>query len=374
MRISRAEVFLLRLPLRLAVRHALASRRESLNLVVRLCDDQGNEGWGEGVPRDYVTGENAGSSFDHLAAVLLPALAGTVVEGPDQVLPSVTRLLSPAPGNQTCCCAVELALLDLAGKAFGRSAASWFGGRRRESVRYSVVLPLLEPAETTAFLAGVRSLGVTHLKIKAEGERWPEALAEARAALGDGVTIAVDANGSWDFDAAVRHLGAMERHRVAWVEQPLPRGREHEIPKLAARSAIPLMADESLTTAGEARRLIRLGGYRLFNLRLSKLGGLAESHRIARLAEDNGVRVQVGCQVGEASLLSAAGRLLAATLPEIEALEGSYGMRLLENDVTGEPYEFGQGGAAAVQQTPGLGVAVDPERIAPLVVKSAVVT
>ena len=117
MRICRAEAFLIRLPLRLSVRHALASRRESLNLFVRLCDDQGNEGWGEGVPRDYVTGESAETSFAHLAEVLLPSLVGTAVEDPDQVLPAVARLLTPSPGNQTCCCAAELALLDLAGKA-----------------------------------------------------------------------------------------------------------------------------------------------------------------------------------------------------------------------------------------------------------------
>ena len=373
MRIRRAEVFLIRLPLRLSVRHALAARRESRNLIVRLCDDQGNEGWGEGVPRDYVTGESAETSFEHLAEVLLPSLADTVVDDAEGVLPAVTRLLSPTPGNQTCCCAAEIALLDLAGKVFGRSAAAWFGGRRRESVRYSVVLPLLDPAETTAFLAGVRSLGASHLKIKAEGNRWQEALAESRNALGDGVTIAVDANGSWDLEAAIGHLREMAPYRVAWVEQPLARGREHEIPLLAGSSAIPLMADESLTTVEEARQLVRQGGYGLFNLRVSKLGGLAATHRIARIALDSGVRLQVGCQVGESSLLSAAGRLLAATLPEIEALEGSYGTRLLENDVTGEPYEFGQGGFAEVQQAPGLGVTVAPERLAKLVVRSAVI-
>ena len=186
MKIRRAEAFLIRLPLRLTVRHALAARRVSSNLLVKLCDEQGNEGWGEGVPRDYVTGENAESSFKHLAEVLLPSLVGVGIDAPDQVLPAVARLLSPSPGNQTCCCAAEFALLDLAGKAFRRSAASWFGGRRRESVRYSVVLPLLEPAETDSFLAGVRSLGVTHLKIKAEGDRWPKTLAAARGALGDG--------------------------------------------------------------------------------------------------------------------------------------------------------------------------------------------
>lgn len=373
MRISRVEAFLIRLPLRMSVRHALAERRESLNLIVRLSDGEGSEGWGEGVPRDYVTGEGAETSFTHLASVLLPSLAGARIEGPGDVLPTIGRFLTPAPGTQTCCCAAELALLDLAGKAFRRSAASWFGGRRRESVQYGAVLPLLGPAETSAFLASARSLGIAHLKIKAEGERWPEALAEARETLGEGVRIAVDANGSWDFAAAVGHLRAMERFGVAWVEQPLPRGSEQEIAALAARSAIPLMADESVTTEEEARLLVRQGGYRLFNVRVSKFGGLAASHRVARIAVAGGVRVQVGCQVGESSLLSAAGRLLAASLPETAALEGSFGSRLLERDVTAEAYEFGAEGRAAVQQEPGLGITVDPERLAPLIVTSAVI-
>lgn len=373
MRIYRAEAYLIRLPLRLTVRHALAARRESLNLLVRVCDDQGNEGWGEGVPRDYVTGENAETSFAHLAAVLLPSLIGTFIEGPDHVLPAVEKFISPSPGYQTCCCAAELALLDLAGKTFNRSAAVWFGDRLRESVRYSAVLPLLPPPERAVFLSWVQGLGVGHLKVKAEGDDWQEALAEARSVLGDAVTIAVDANGCWDLEAAVGHLREMERYDVAWVEQPLPRGREHEIPSLAARTAIPLMADESVTTVEEAQRLVRQGGYGLFNLRLSKLGGLAACHRVARIAAGSGVRVQVGCQVGESSLLSAAGRLLAATLPEIEALEGSYGVRLLESDVTDEPFEFGPGGNAMVQQEPGLGVTVSPGRIAALAIRSAVI-
>jgi L-alanine-DL-glutamate epimerase-like enolase superfamily enzyme len=77
--------------------------------------------------------------------------------------------------------------------------------------------------------------------------------------------------------------------------------------------------------------------------------------------------------VGESSLLSAAGRILAATLPTYAALEGSYGTRLLEADLTDAPFEFGAGGAAAVQRDPGLGVAVSEARLAPLVVRSEAV-
>ncbi|HEY6000688.1 MAG TPA: enolase C-terminal domain-like protein [bacterium] len=374
MRIRRAEALLVRLPLRLTIRHALAARRESLNVVVRLEDEAGNAGWGEGVPRDYVTGESPERSFELLAGSLLPSLVGAEIAGPEALLPAVVSLLSPAAGRQSCCCAAELALFDLAGNAFGRPAAEWFGGARRDTVRYGVVLPLLEPPETAGFLEAVRRLGAPHLKIKAEGDRWPEALAAARAALGDAITIAVDANGSWGLDEAAGHLRRMEPFGVAWVEQPLPRGRESEIPDLARRSRIPLMADESLTTLAEARHLVRDGGFRLFNLRVSKLGGLAAAHAVADVAAAAGLGVQVGCQVGESSILSAAGRILAATLPSCAAVEGSYGTRLLEADVTDEPFEFGERGAAPVQGGAGLGVAVSPARLAPLVVRSAAVS
>ena len=370
MRIVRAEAHLVRLPFRLTVRHALAARRETENLVVRLVDDAGREGWGEGVPRDYVTGESAATSFAHLAEALLPALVGVEVPGPEALAPAVVALLAPAAGSQTACCAAELALLDLAGKAFGRPAAAWFGGARRATVRYGVVLPLLDPGATAAFLEDVRRLGAPHLKIKAEGERWPEALAAARAALGDAVTISVDANGSWRPGEAAAHLRRMEPLGVAWVEQPLPRGSEGDIPALAGGSPIPLMADESLTTVAEAQRLAAEGGYRLFNLRISKLGGLFAAHAVAGIAAAAGLRVQVGCQVGESSILSAAGRILAATLPACAALEGSYGTRLLEADLVDEPFEFGAGGGAAVQTGAGLGITVSPARLAPLAIRS----
>jgi muconate cycloisomerase len=128
-----------------------------------------------------------------------------------------------------------------------------------------------------------------------------------------------------------------------------------------------------VTTVEEARDLARAGGYRFLNLRVSKLGGLAAAHAVARIAAGAGLAVQVGCQVGESSLLSAAGRILAATLQSYAALEGSYGTRLLASDLTDSPFEFGAGGSATVQREPGLGVAVSQARLAPLVVRATTV-
>ncbi len=371
MRVRRAEALLVRLPFVFPVRHALAERGDSLNLLVRLEDEEGREGWGEGVPRGYVTGEGPEDAFGRLTGEVLPRLLGAEVAGPGALLPAIAELLPPREGAQAAGCAAELALLDLAGRAFSRSVAQWFGGARRPIVHYGGVLPLLGDAEQGRLLAAARRLGLGHLKVKVSGELGLDAVERAREALGEGATVSVDANGSWEAAAAAGHLRRLERLGVVWVEQPLPRGAEGRVPALARHTTLPLMADESLTTLGEAGRLRDGGGFRLFNLRLSKLGGLAASHAVARLAAAAGIGVQVGCQVGESSILSAAGRLLAATLPATVAVEGSFGSRLLARDVTEEPFEFGGRGEGQVQGGEGLDVAVSRALLDPLIVRAA---
>jgi L-Ala-D/L-Glu epimerase len=55
--IARIEVLTAQLPFRFSFGHALATRRDSTNVYVRLTLDDGTVGYGEGVPREYVTGE-----------------------------------------------------------------------------------------------------------------------------------------------------------------------------------------------------------------------------------------------------------------------------------------------------------------------------
>ena len=61
-RVMRIEVLTARLPFRFSFGHALAARRESTNVYVKLTLDDGTIGFGEGVPREYVTGETVESA------------------------------------------------------------------------------------------------------------------------------------------------------------------------------------------------------------------------------------------------------------------------------------------------------------------------
>jgi muconate cycloisomerase len=102
----------------------------------------------------------------------------------------------------------------------------------------------------------------------------------------------------------------------------------------------------------------------LFNLRLSKCGGLIPSLRLAQLARRHGLGYQLGCQVGETGILSAAGRHFATSVDGLRYLEGSYDRHLVWERLTEEDITFRRrGGWAPALVGCGLGVTIDPARV-----------
>jgi muconate cycloisomerase len=84
---------------------------------------------------------------------------------------------------------------------------------------------------------------------------------------------------------------------------------------------------------------------------------------IAQLAQQAGMHIQIGSQVGETAILSALGRHLAAWLPETSFVEGSFGGLLLTQDISAESVSFGFAGEAPVLNGEGCGVEVLPDRL-----------
>ena len=86
MRVVALTAYIVQLPLRREIKHASATRRESANLLIRCRLSDGTEGWGEGVPRSYVTGETPEGSLQQLAATpLLRQLQRDCATWPDVI-------------------------------------------------------------------------------------------------------------------------------------------------------------------------------------------------------------------------------------------------------------------------------------------------
>jgi L-Ala-D/L-Glu epimerase len=201
------------------------------------------------------------------------------------------------------------------------------------------------------------------VKVKVSGDDDVKRVRIVRETMGPDVSIRIDANAAWNFDQAVSTIRALKPFGVVSVEQPLQRSTLAETAMLRRLVSVPLMADESLVTMRDAEKLIEAKAFDFFNIRISKCGGLARSQRLAKLAAQNGVGLQVGSQVGEIAILSAAGRHLAASVDTIEFVEGSYGTMLLAEDVTNDPVRFGYRGEAPVFRGLGSGITVLEDRL-----------
>jgi L-Ala-D/L-Glu epimerase len=151
--------------------------------------------------------------------------------------------------------------------------------------------------------------------------------------------------------------------RITSVEQPVPHAQLHVLSALRGKLGVPIMLDESLCSRGDGERAIADGTCDLFNLRLSKCGGFIPTLRLAQLARRSGLACQLGCQVGETAILSAAGRHFASRVRGLRYLEGSYDRHLVREALSTQDQTFGRGGWARSLPGPGLGIAIDPDAL-----------
>jgi L-alanine-DL-glutamate epimerase-like enolase superfamily enzyme len=176
-------------------------------------------------------------------------------------------------------------------------------------------------------------------------------LALLRERFGARLLPSVDANGSWSADAAREAIAAFAPFGLRYVEQPLPPGDWDGAIALAARSPVPIMLDESLSSMTEIERLIACGAPMLAHLKLAKLGGLDRLMAAGRRLMAAGIGIMVGqMNEGVVSTLAAAHAALALRAPYAEL----YGADGLESDPAGA-MTYADGGLA-VPAGAGLGV------------------
>jgi muconate cycloisomerase len=357
------------------------------NILCQVTLDDGTQGWGEGLPRTYVTGETTDSCFDEFdrrGAELLECRGDSLPElvtWLDAYAPTTSSAeadpieLAPTSGDPRYLpyaywCACETALLDAFGRSLGFSltdVVAYVAGTEalqpKPFVQYSAVLSTT-PVWRQCLLAGAMLLAGFHsFKAKvgfsvAEDARRTKWL---RRTIGAN-DLRLDANGAWppaDAEAAVE---ALAPYKPTCVEQPLAPGNESITGDLR-RLGVPIMLDESVRSLTEAREAITQGWCDLVNIRISKCGGPVASVRLLAAVGSAGGRAQLGCQVGETGLLSAAGRHLACNLAGLEYLEGSYDRYLLAAQLTEPDITFGSGGWAPQLRGPGLGVTVRPKAL-----------
>ena len=344
-------------PFKTVVRHASASHRRAQNLIVQVVGADGRIGWGEGCPRQYVTGETIESALEFIEQRAGAWLAEITGVGPLRAWIKAHR--EEIDRNPAAFCALETAVLDLLGKTQKRSLEDILEvAKPVGEFRYTAVLSDLPAPVFRRQCGRYRRAGFVDFKVKLSGDLRRDqtklrVLANPRArsaAAASGVRIRVDANNLWEStDDCVEHIGALGVEVLA-VEEPLRPGDFNGMLKVAEQCSTRIVLDESLLRAEHLDSLSGDPANWIANIRVSKMGGIIRALEVARRAADLGVGVIVGCQVGETSILSrAALTVMQSTKPRLLGAEGAFGTLLLRRDLTSRSIMFGPSGVLAAQ-------------------------
>ena len=380
-RLVQLELFALRLPFRRRFAHARAQRNHTDTVVVAALLADGTVGFGEGLPRTYVTGETIESVLYNITDTLAQRLGHVEPRNFPELLELVDNLPFTNQQDQiinTARCAVELALLDAYSRHFKCSLSNIIGwmsagalATKVVSERMSVsgVLGGVPPDQLKRQLRQMRWFGLRDFKIKLGCTYDQQNLAVLDKCLGPALargrtTLRADANAAWDVDTAMAMCSKLADIGICCLEQPLARDDRDHWRTLADLTSLALMADESLVTFDDAEYLARNDLVDYFNIRISKNGGLLPAIRMAELAAQWSRGYQLGAMVGESGILAAAGRHFLQMVPAVTFTEICYSTFLLDDDIVEPKIRFGYRGRLPTLNGPGLGVEVRREKIA----------
>ena len=391
MRIADLTAYHVWIPLKSEIKHASHSRSATDSLVVRCRLDNGTVGWGEGLPRHYVTGETIERAWVLFHAADLRGQLGMDIASVSDAIPLLQRfqVARTASDDRQCFgnslrCAIELSVLDAVCRAEGKPLSTLTAlvpetAAIRQSVdrvRYGGAFTAMSFWSQISRALKLRLFGLNQAKVKVgvAGVDDRALLKRVRWLLGPRFDIRIDANEAWTCANLEERIAPLTPFGITAVEQPVPHADVAGLAAVRPRLGVPIMLDESLCSEVDARRAIEQGTCDLFNIRLSKCGGFLPSLKLAALAHQAGLGYQLGCQVGETGILSAAGRHFATSVANIRYLEGSYDRFLVAERLTVEDLTFGYRGYAPVLTGPGLGVTIDPQALARVTVAEERVT
>lgn len=268
---------------------------------------------------------------------------------------------------------IDIALWDILGKITGQPVGRLLGGTYRDRVQPYCSLLMEMPDRMREVVAEYRARGFTAFKIgwgpfgRALDAKLDEAIVRAaREAAGDRAKLFVDAGASdayWPHGLkwALRTAEMLRDYDIGWFEEPLKPDALDDFCHLRRVSPVPIAGGEVLTRRQSFLPWLARGAFDIVQPDVTKVGGISEQRRIAWLANDFGVKY-IG-HGWNTALGVAADLQLAAALPDADLVEFIGGSAYVDG-ITETPFALDGEGYLTIPSVPGLGVALDREKLA----------
>jgi len=380
MKITNIEIIPVELPL--VREHRMAynpGERIGKFSLVRVETDEGITGWGE-APTEMHWGGDYGAYYGESQKTTLHIIKDFLEQelkaaDPLRIEVIQEKMDSKVKGYPYAKAAVEMALLDIVGKANQMPVFQLLLGLYREAIPIQHSIGLMSPEDAAREAALVAEEGIRTVKIKIgiDPLRDIETIRQVRQAVGPDIQIRVDGNRGYKTPReAIRAIRKMETYDLLLVEQPVEGLRE--MAWVAQNVNVPLMADEGIWTAQDALRIYESKAAEFLNVYITKAGGITRAKKLVQTASTLGLTCGVGGMV-ELGIGTAANLHFVASTKEIPLACGlpvpypgdrarksriacSYYRDTLEKN----PPEF-RNGCLIVPQRPGLGIEIDEKKL-----------
>ena len=369
MKIVRVSAFPIALPVNRGVTEAKYKskgfRSVSYPVILEIETDEGIVGLGEATVAARWSGETQETAMSVINRVFTPLLLDRDPFNANQLLRDVDASIL---GFQATKAAVEMALLDIVGKALGVSVYTLLGGPVR-SLEIPIRFPIVptNPTEAAALARDVVSKGCSMIKLKVGHDTVKddvERVAEVRDAIGSDVRITVDANGGWSVSEAIRACKEFAKYEVLLVEQPVNRWNIDGMAEVRRRVDVPIMADESAFCLRDVLEIIAKKAADVISVYPGKNGGIRNSVHIAEVAQSCGISCAIGSNL-EGHIGSCAMGHLAVAVQNVNV--NSYNADIIgplfHTTTVVETPMAGSYDVVHVPDKPGLGVSISEERL-----------
>jgi L-alanine-DL-glutamate epimerase-like enolase superfamily enzyme len=268
---------------------------------------------------------------------------------------------------------IDIALWDVLGKAVGQPVSRLLGGIYRKRVMPYCSILMEEPGLMRDEAARYRTMGFKALKIgwgpfgRRDDAKLDEAIVKAaREGLGDDAKLFVDAGASdayWPqgLKWALGTARMLKDYNVGWFEEALRPDAIDEFVELRKQSPVAIAGGEVLTRRQSFMPWLVRGAFDIVQPDVTKVGGISEQRRIAWMAEEFGVRY-VG-HGWNTAIGVAADLQISAAMPQTEVVEFIGGSAYVDGILT-EPFKLDAEGYLEIPISPGIGVALDPVKVA----------
>ncbi len=284
------------------------------NVFLRIDTDEGIAGFGCAAPDEHVTGESAAKVFDNLKG---PFTAHLIGADPLRISKILEDLKIKYPEYPCTRAAVDMALYDILGKKANLPLWRILGGYR-DRIMTSITIGILPEQETIKHAKKYIKQGFKALKLKGgiDVESDIARVIKVREAVGDEIELRFDANQGFTVEQSIYFVQKARKAKLELIEQPTPQEEPNLLGRVTSQTPIPIMADESLVTIRDAFRLAKNELSDMVNVKLMKVGGIAEALQINSVARSAGLEVMVGC-MDESALAIAAGLHFALARPNV---------------------------------------------------------